>query len=162
MSSSCKACTTCRVAKELSEFHVDKRARDGVRTRCKDCTGIAQAKYQRTGPGKSVHEKAMRRYRKTEKGRASMRKTRSLPTARIRARAMDAVKYQIRMGRVAPPRMVPCELAGPACSGRHEYHHDSYEVHRRLDVRCLCKSHHDGWHRQNEAIYPEARERKPK
>lgn len=39
-----------------------------------------------------------------------------------------------------------CERSGPDCRGRIEGHHDDYD--RPLDVRWLCRHHHDEVHRQ--------------
>jgi hypothetical protein len=32
-----KVCTKCKVEKELTEFHKDKRSKDGLRSKCKSC-----------------------------------------------------------------------------------------------------------------------------
>lgn len=60
----------------------------------------------------------------------------------IKAAAHDAVKDALRAGRLVRS---PCEVCGEP---KAQAHHDDYT--RPLDVRWLCKAHHDEWHANNE------------
>lgn len=43
-----RICKVCEVAKDLSEFHRDKRAPDGLRAQCKDCRNAYMKEYHST------------------------------------------------------------------------------------------------------------------
>lgn len=62
------------------------------------------------------------------------------PRRRVLKRARDAVSHAIRDGRL---ERGACEV-GDDCSGPIHAHHDDYS--KPLDVRWLCKRHHDAFH----------------
>jgi len=61
-----------------------------------------------------------------------------------KAAAHRAVARAIKSGKLVRG---PCEV--PGCKCKAAAHHDSYEPEHWLDVRWLCKSHHQRWHAEH-------------
>lgn len=80
-----------------------------------------------------------REWRRTPSGKASLRASQRAFQAKHpeRVAASRIVGAAVRAGRLEKGS---CELAGSACKGRIEAHHDDYT--KPLEVRWLCKSHH--------------------
>ena len=55
------------------------------------------------------------------------------------------VAYAIKTGKIVPR---PCEVCGAA---KAQAHHDDYN--KPLEVRWLCREHHEEWHKHNRPIY---------
>lgn len=47
-----KVCSTCKVEKELDEFHNYKASKDGKQRKCKECGRLSTAKWQKANPEK--------------------------------------------------------------------------------------------------------------
>ena len=60
-----KICTKCKQVKKLTEFYKNPRNKDGHQSRCKNCTKQAASIYRKTEKGKQT----LKRYQQTEKGR---------------------------------------------------------------------------------------------
>jgi hypothetical protein len=78
--------------------------------------------------------------------------------ASARRRREQADKVRARMAvfnALASGRLVrgACEEAGADCRGQVEAHHDDYGA--PLDVRWLCKEHHERWHVENDQTHSE-------
>lgn len=92
---------------------------------------------------KSEEEKrAVIARRDKERERARDREREADPRRQMMKRARTAVSNAIRDGRLVRGE---CEQEGE-CGGRVEGHHDDYS--RPLDVRWLCKRHHDQLHQE--------------
>jgi len=109
----------------------------------------ASRTYYHSEQGKEVARVWGRAYAKTPRRKASQNKYARSPTGRIkiraaakrarlkypdRAKARDAVNYQIRTGRL---KRLPCEVCG---AERTQAHHDDYS--KPLEVKWLCMLHH--------------------
>lgn len=68
---------------------------------------------------------------------------------RIKRRAAMKANNEVAAGRMPHASSVDCEGGKGPCSGRHEYHHDSYAKSDWLKVRALCVRHHKQWHSNN-------------
>lgn len=150
-----KKCTVCHEIRPIFEFTRDKMKTDGRRSNCKICAAILRRKsyleniesrreYSRTryAEDKEGALARYRKYRKSEKGRAyayaATKKARSkFPEHHL---AREAVKYEIKMGRM---RREPCVVCGVE---QTEAHHEDYS--KRLEVIWLCSYHHREHHRK--------------
>ena len=145
-----KACTRCHVVKPLSEYHTDKRAKDGRTPHCKGCHKIRTDAWKAANRDLVLRQEAARRERNRDADRERNRlynivhrdeKRASLARWRAanpeKARAQDAVKKALRSSRLVCPET--CSSCG-ATGCRIEAHHDDYA--KRLDVRWLCKPCH--------------------
>ena len=81
-----KCCAKCREWKPFDEFYRRPNGKFGRTARCKRCTGKDQARYRATPGYKLSHERSMRRFRGTDKGRES--------------REMDKLRLRIRAARL--------------------------------------------------------------
>ena len=138
-----KRCFKCGKVKPTSEFYKDKSRYDGLEYKCKACRKDYGHSYQKTHRAESV--KRISRWRK------------SLPDPDIyckqykkrhpdRARAKDAVKYAVKMGRL--PKVTTLQCA--KCRNRpaaHYHHHNGYAKEHRLDVTPLCPVCHKAVHK---------------
>lgn len=154
-----KTCSSCGEAKSLSEFYRNSLGRPGHRGECKPC-GVEKAKLCRHANPVAARmriakwreanrEKWLRlqreswnRYKATheadylESRRQSSKKSRRKRPHVWKARS--DLNNAIRSGRIIRK---PCEVCGePNTHG----HHDDYS--RPLDVRWLCRKHHDEYH----------------
>lgn len=84
------------------------------------------------------------RYIKTEKGKRAVR--RNILNYKKRHKEKNAARcklqYHVRVGNVIKPDV--CSVNDDNCDGAIHAHHDDYS--KPLDVRWLCKNHHNEVH----------------
>ena len=162
-----KACTKCKVEKELSEFYRHKRTKDGRRWSCISCY---KARYQKPEVKARVAD-SRREYGQRPHVLAS-EKVRSRTPNRIATSAASSTKYRrkykerraaankiyrlVKSGGLPAASSLVCDVADDTCLGLCQYHHDSYLRDDWLKVRPLCRSHHRRWHAINSPIEFEA------
>jgi len=81
------------------------------------------------------------RVREQHRRKQAKRSATGTPEQKMKMQARVAVSHAVARGKLVHG---PCESEGPACSGRIEGHHDDYS--KPLDVRWLCRRHHDEVH----------------
>jgi len=131
-----KTCFKCSRVLVLSEFYRHSQMADGHLNKCKACTRAdaraarrAKLDYYRAYDIARFHDDPVRRAQQYMASYALMGK---YPERR---RARSAVSNALRDGRLTRQ---PCEACG---SLRSEAHHTDYA--RPLDVRWLCRLHHE-------------------
>lgn len=65
-----KRCSKCKTIKSIFEFSKCRRSKDGLQSYCKSCIGA----YGQTAKGKFVNQRAMKKYRKTDKGKLTQKR----------------------------------------------------------------------------------------
>lgn len=154
MNSPTKICFKCGVGKPVDEFYRHPAMADGRLNKCKACTKRdVRDNYRANRPQYLQYERgrlhlphrveARKQYAKSDVGAAVMRKSRQGYWERnpLKKAAHTATCNAIRDGKLIRQ---PCEVCGES---RAEAHHDDYS--KPLDVRWLCKRHHDEWHQNN-------------
>lgn len=134
-----KHCNICNTTKDDSEFHKRKASNDGLAARCKSC----QKEYDNSRLRDPKRMEMRRNYQKTEKGKLAHNKaTKKWVEKNTIKRAVHIITGNaIRDGVIIKQ---PCEVCG--CKDVHA-HHDDYA--HPLNVRWLCDTHHNEWHRIN-------------
>lgn len=168
-----KRCYVCGETKAIGYFYRNASTKDGRQPDCKTCRKASQRVYQ---PGYRASESgraARTAYEKTKKGKAARAAFSARPNVReknrkrsaakrktpkyaLRAKAWKSVRAAIGRGEMARAVNHPCEDGPGGCDGGHQWHHDSYHEKDWLRVRCLCRSHHQIWHRDYESDFPVA------
>lgn len=160
-----KQCNQCLETKPFDDFYKDSTCIDGRFGKCKPCRA-AYAKAQRLAdPDKfrargarnraaaTAEQKTRYRLAKNAKRKAVTaardRKKRAISPHRMKVSANDAVKKALKSGRITRK---PCEVCG--VEQRIHAHHDDYS--KPLDVRWLCRKHHDEWHAEDRRKRAEA------
>lgn len=140
-----KACKRCGEVLPLDMFYVHSRMDDGHLSFCKECTKKRVTKHRdanldqaRTYDRLRYNEHPHRYEMHLQAGKLYKKRH---PEKR---RAHSLVGNAIRDGRLM---WSPCEVCG---AKRAQAHHDDYS--KPLDVRWLCKPHHDAWHRANPKV----------
>jgi len=135
-----KLCRSCNTEKSELEFGNRKASLDGLAHKCKGC----QKEYDSRRLKDPKRMKARRDYQRTDKGREAHNKaTKNWADKNTIKRAAHLhVSNAVRRGELIP---LPCEV----CFNTHDIHahHDDYS--KPLEVRWLCNSHHNEWHREN-------------
>lgn len=144
-----KKCTRCGQVLPFADFYEDRRKLDGRREVCKSCHIAVTSEYRKT-EGHEVFLRAKRRYNsqpENKRKRAEyMRAQRASAVWADQEAARHAVNAAVANGAMPPARNVQCADCGrPA----QEYHHESYEQVRRLDVVPLCAKCHKQRHAVN-------------
>lgn len=141
-----KACFKCKREQDVEEFYRHPRMADGRLGKCKECTKadvaanrVARIEHYREYDRRRFHENPRRRAAHA----ASLRRTRERYPEKVQAWYL--VGNAIRDGRLVRQ---PCEVCG---STKSEAHHDDYS--RPLDVRWLCKLHHEEAHHADSLLY---------
>lgn len=93
-----KECTCCGRTLSLDQFYPHKSGRGGVAARCKECMCHQARKYSRTAAGKEARKRAMAKYRKSERGRATLAAARERRKA-TPGRAISVRTEAMRLGR---------------------------------------------------------------
>ncbi len=136
-----KYCNSCNVFKSYGEFHRDRAASDGRKSTCKDC----RHEHRVSTDAKISDAK----YRVSDKGVTSAKKYRSKRDSGILARAKRlahrAIQSAIEAGHMKSASSLKCADCG---DDARDYHHESYEEEKWLDVEPLCRSCHMARHRQ--------------
>jgi len=139
-----KVCRKCQIEKSLDSFHKHKQMKDGYLNICKSCNYEAIKLRRATPEGKEARKREKQypenkiRYKKSQKGKEAA-KAYKRPKDRTNAKA--AVGYAIKTGKLI---LQPCEI----CGEKAEAHHWSYLPEHRLDVKWLCRFHHNEEHRR--------------
>jgi hypothetical protein len=138
-------CSWCGSGKPEHEF-VKRKASEPYSQKnvrcCRECNLARNKERFHTDP--EVHRKqaeATKRWAKKNPESVRLSHQRYCDKHDVKRKAKDAVKHEIRMGRIVRE---PCEVCG--MTTKIEGHHDSYEPARWLDVRWLCRDHHKAWH----------------
>lgn len=152
-----KICIKCGQMKPIDAYYVHPQMGDGRLNKCKECTkaGVRENyrrnidHYKEYEQGRAVlpHRVAARNaYAKTERGRERLRAGRNAYFERSPEKRAAHVKTgnAIRDGVLVRQ---PCEVCG---AERVEAHHDDYG--KPLDVRWLCKKHHDEHHKKLRSV----------
>jgi len=70
-----KICSTCQRCLSIDKFGIDRRAKDGLNLKCKECSreasNLANHKNRATPEGRAYAREAVHKYRATEEGRAT-------------------------------------------------------------------------------------------
>ncbi len=135
-----KECFKCHQTLPLSEFYKHPKMSDGRLGKCKECTkrdarSVRRAKidYYRQYDVKRFHEDPHRRQYQF----AATKELEAKYPDRMKARTTTS--NAIRDGRLVRQ---PCEVCG--ITDHIEAHHDDYS--KPLDVRWLCRRHHNEHH----------------
>ncbi len=141
-----RVCCTCKIEKEPEKFGVDNRAKDGIRSRCKDCRKKEDnSKYRNSMEGKESNRKAVKKYSQSNRGKAARSKAQD--NYRLlnpeKTKAHEIVRYAIETGELVPE---PC----PCGETEVEGHHPDYN--KPLEVKWLCKKCHIHEHKKKDWI----------
>ena len=109
-----KTCSKCGIDKEPDDFHPDKSKKDGLVSHCKVC-----------------RKEYMRKWTKANSQYSRDRWVNDRQKLQARSDARHAVRDGVLIKQ-------PCEVCG---SIEVVKHHDDYS--KPLDVRWLCRKHHD-------------------
>jgi hypothetical protein len=74
MNEETKACTKCGRTLSVAMFSKDRQKKDGLRPQCKDCCSAQQKAYMQTEEAKELSKERLKRFLRTGKGRAWVRK----------------------------------------------------------------------------------------
>lgn len=122
MSPEGKSCARCQTFKPFSEF---SRRRKAYQPYCKPCASQNVRDWMERG------ENRQRLYQNVQASRARYPE---------RSAARKTLNAAVAAGRIVAG---PCEV-GTDCVGQIQAHHDDYS--KPLDVRWLCKRHHEEHH----------------
>lgn len=134
-----KTCFKCQRTLPRSEFYKHPMMGDGLLGKCKECAR-ADVTANRRAKIDYYRSYDVKRFREDPKRRADTYRTSHELAEKYpdRQKARTAVGNAIRDGRLIRR---PCEVCGIAKS---EAHHDDYS--KPLDVRWLCRRHHEEHH----------------
>ena len=141
-----KICGTCEIEKDDSEFGKRAASKDGLAALCKAC----QKAYDKFRSKDAMRKMQREIYAQSEEGKIAGAR------AKYKWRTDNPNKYRahnitgsaIRNGKLFKE---PCEKCGS--EDNIHAHHDDYS--KPLNVRWLCCSCHNKWHRDNgEALNP--------
>lgn len=131
-----RRCTKCGVWRRAEHFSPDKRAPDGLKSRCKACLNADTKAYRAKYPER-CRASARRGYAKHRA--KEVRRSRDWAARHpLAATARHAVHRAIRAGRLVLPDT--CEDCACFLDGKYDCHHPDYS--QRLSVIVLCRSCH--------------------
>lgn len=147
-----KTCNKCNIPKELSEYHKNKKAKDGLQAKCKLCIKVYTDKYvkeniERIKEYRSRPEviEAKKIKRSTAHGKISTNRANRNSRNRYKnaAKAQNKFNHAINSGKILRP--IFCDNC--PSSVNVQGHHDDYN--KPLEVRWLCGKCHRIWHESN-------------
>jgi hypothetical protein len=147
-----KWCNACRRWVTIEGFYRNRARRDGLSSECKACSIRNALRYSHSERGRAMAATPDRVAKRNAKDAAWQKTAAGLANGRRQARAYRLrhpektharalAKSAVRWGRLVRR---PCEVCG---LGDTHAHHDDYS--RPLDVRWLCRRHHQEWHNAN-------------
>lgn len=144
-----KQCYKCKRIKPIVEFYKQKSQKDGFKSHCKICSETWTIQYRKTEKGMKAVRFTMRKYRKSEKGKAyqkqyyqteKRKEVSRLANKKYRQnnpekiQAQNAVQYAMKIGNLLCARNFQCFCGKQA----QHYHHSSYAPEHWLDVIAVC------------------------
>jgi hypothetical protein len=139
-----RTCSTCKTDKEVDDFYARPGVGDGIYNVCKECMkGNARRRYEKQCEAVFMGEDPPVRNKPSPEALQIKYKKR-YANNKHKFAANGAVNRAIKAGELVRG---PCEkCADPDTEG----HHDDYN--KPLDVRWLCKTHHNEHHRKQRAL----------
>lgn len=132
-----KTCFKCHKDLPLSDFYKHPRMADGHLNKCKSCAKD-DVKAHRLAHVERINEYDRERAREER----SLARRRGYDKRNpVKGRAQRMARLHIKRGNMTRK---PCEACGKEPA---DAHHDDYT--KPLDVRWLCRSHHQQWHADN-------------
>lgn len=114
-----KLCPRCGETKDLDAFRLDRTAKVGRQTNCKQCADDINKARLATDKAKALHVRYQRAWKERNRQKTD---------------AHEAVNEAVRTGRLS---RLPCEVCG---KDKSQGHHPDYS--KPLEVRWLCSKHH--------------------
>lgn len=148
-----KACSKCRVVKDLSGFNKDKHKAGGVTSQCKDCRRENTSAWRNSAAGRARFNAKQRQAYAENKTAGRVRRYKICDAKPWLRTFHSSVSNARRKGLLPDPNSLPCAV-GSDCLGKIHYHHDSYLPGNELNVRPMCARHHKLWHMTNDAETP--------
>lgn len=167
----------CRKIKPLSEFPKCRSGKYGYHNQCKNCKNRAKRIYRQTERGKAALRKAVEKYQKTEKCKATQKRYRQSEAGivtrrkaskkfyktekgkqahkkycienREKRQAKNAVNDAIRKKIIPKPNMLKCNCGKQA---EQYHHHKGYAPEHWLDVVPVCIPCHNNTYHQPRTI----------
>lgn len=134
-----KCCRICNQTKQLTEFGLTKKSKDGRDSMCKTCKRDSSRKHYNLNSGR-IKEKQRESYSQN-KCRKDLNVRNYQTQFPNKVKAHRSANDAIRRGKLKPQ---PCENCGVL---QTRAHHDDYL--QPLNIRWLCPKHHSEWHRIN-------------
>lgn len=148
-SSLTKTCPKCHAVLCLAAFSRNRTKKDGLSDWCKVCT----RSFQRTAEQAEKSRLRTRRWRSIEGNTDKLKAWRQLATSKRQNQIRSAIEKLVNPHKVWARNQAllairrgelvrkPCEVCG---AEKTDSHHDDYS--KPLDVRWLCRKHHNGFH----------------
>jgi ribosomal protein S27AE len=131
-----KRCPNCQIIKLLSEFHKDKRSKDGTSSWCKECRNNFARSYREQNPEKVKQSKEKYTAKNKKNINKSYKKYYLLNPKKKRAH--NLVYKAIASGKLIKQQ---CAICGET---KTEAHHEDYN--KPLEVIWLCRQCHKTLH----------------
>jgi hypothetical protein len=138
-----KTCHHYNQIKPISQFCKDKSFKDGYRCLCKACKlkynqSPAQKQYHKRLAQTSHRKEQWKKYRqsKSSKELSKQKTILYLNQHPDQAKAYWAVKYAVKIGKLAKPKTLQCSYCPEKASLYH--HNKGYGKEHRLDVIPVC------------------------
>lgn len=168
-----KRCSKCKKIKRFSEFYKDRTRKDGYRYVCKICQYESLKEYRQTEHGKNICKKILRKYQRTQKGKATKKhyaqsekgrkvSRRALSKYKQTEKGKEATRRYNEHLRLREPNRIKArnavnvairkgELPSPESlqcliclkPSAQYHHHKGYAPEYWLDVIALCKACHN-------------------
>jgi len=138
-----KACKTCEMILDVSEFYPHKLTKDGSRGDCKKC-GKQKTKDYNNSPIGRIKDKARNKTLQRKKWRTMFNK-------KMYHKHIDKKRINKKFSRwfnISGMKRAPCQVCG--IETQIDAHHPDYN--KPFEVMWLCRSHHQKWHQGNKAI----------
>ena len=133
-----KICRGCGKNLIMTDYYKHKQMADGHLNMCKTCVKSRISNERAANLDKHRLRDKIRNSNRWDYMSKQSQKTRQMNPEKYKARA--AVSNALRDGRL---ERGPCEVCGAL---KVQGHHDDYS--KPLEVRWLCKKHHDEYHAQ--------------
>lgn len=137
-----RKCAECGDLKLLSDFSLNRRAKNGYYSYCKLCANQKNRETYVKFRNRILIR--IKKYKNTKRGRevmvAALQKQRIVNRIKVKAREM--VNHSLSRGKLIKPKF--CEKRNSECSGKLHAHHSDYS--KPLQVMWLCIKHHQEMH----------------
>jgi len=149
-----KRCSKCKQIKPLSEFHKDRKAKNGFFCWCKICNCERVRKYAQTEKGKTKNKQYaqsekrkanMKHYCQSKKGKTNYKRYYIRYPERLKAKS--AANHAIRSGKLPRANTRLCRYCSKPAQQWHHWH--GYEPEHWLDVIPVCRKCHILCHKKS-------------